>query len=401
MRFRLLGTLEVGNAAVVRGARERKLLGLLLLEAPAAVSRHTAADWVLGADRPADDAGLSVAISRLRRQLREHDLPATIERSPAGLRLVAEADTIDSSSFKGLLVRARALPIDSINRQRLVCEALALWRGEVLMGEDLPHHPALTELTELRFAAFEERFELGPAMAGDPRELAELLSWCRAHPHRERLWALAMRCLYRAGRHVDALALYQEARRRLMDTLGLEPGPDLIEVERQILLHHPSLAAPRTTTAVPIKIPPPRRASALMGMLPRPQTSFVGRAVEVEEVAAAVQRVRLVTLVGAGGMGKTRLAVEAAAALTDAFPDGACFVELAPLGSNDAVFHAVSSALSVTPDPGTPLLEAIVDRLAPQRTLFLTSAECRQILPVADVFELVAGLWGCRDVGKV
>ena len=92
-------------------------------------------------------------------------------------------------------------------------------------------HPAVTELMELRAAALEEQFAAELATADDPICLAELLTSCRDLPHRERLWAMAMLALYRNGRHVEAIALYQEARNRLIETLGLEPGPDLVDLE--------------------------------------------------------------------------------------------------------------------------------------------------------------------------
>src|SRR4051794_32908384 len=117
MRFRLLGSLEVGDGTAVRGGRERKLLALLLLEAPAVVARSAIAEWVLGEGCTADESGVHVATSRLRRQLREHDVDATVERSPAGLRLVTDLDTIDSIRFKRLLLEARTLPAHGFDRR--------------------------------------------------------------------------------------------------------------------------------------------------------------------------------------------------------------------------------------------------------------------------------------------
>ena len=172
MSFRVLGTLEIANGAVVRGARERKLLSLLLLEAPAAVTRPAAAEWVLGVEGTADQSGVHVAVSRLRRQLRDHKMVATVERTRAGLRLVTDLDAIDSVRFKRLLVEARTRPLNDSARRHRVREALALWRGEVLMGEDVPHHPAVTELTELRFSALEETFEGGLATVRTSRNTA-------------------------------------------------------------------------------------------------------------------------------------------------------------------------------------------------------------------------------------
>ena len=307
MRFRLLGRLEVGDGATVRGARERKLLALLLLEAPAAVARTVIAEWVLGEGGTADESGVHVAVSRLRRQLRDHGVDATIERSPAGLRLIADPDTIDSMRFKRLLLEVGALPTDSSDRRHRLAEALGLWRGDVLAGEDLPWHPAVSELLELRFAALKEQFTAESATAEDPINLAELLTLCRDLPHRERLWALAMRALYRNGRHVEAIALYQEARTRLIETLGLEPGPDLVDLKRRILRHDPTLER------IPTQEQPAVEKPTVPGNLPMQSTSFVGREREVNDVVELVGAQRLVTLTGVGGVGKTRLALHVAA----------------------------------------------------------------------------------------
>ncbi|MEA3214349.1 MAG: hypothetical protein QOJ19_505, partial [Acidimicrobiia bacterium] len=242
MNFRLLGPLVVGDGVPIRGARERKLLGLLLLEAPAAVSRGDAARWVLGADCGADESGVHVAVSRLRRQLRDHNIQATIERTSGGLRLVTDFDTIDSLRFKRLVREAKTLAAEGRAHAECLREAMALWRGDVLSGEDVPPHPTITELTELRFGAVEDVFAAESATEDAPARLAELLAWCRGNPQRERLWVLAMVALYRNGRQVEALALFQEARNRLVASLGLEPGPELVELERRILCHDPTLA---------------------------------------------------------------------------------------------------------------------------------------------------------------
>ena len=155
-------------------------------------------------------------------------------------------------------------------------------------------------------------------MLGRHGELVgELEALCREHPLRERLWELLMLALYRAGRQAEALRAYTEARDRLVDELGIDPGPALRELEARILAQDPSLAAagPAGPTAVP--------APMATGNLREPLSSFVGRSAELEELSEAVRSSRLVTLIGPGGVGKTRLAVEAAAALRKAHRDGA------------------------------------------------------------------------------
>lgn len=372
MRFRLLGPLVVGDGVPIRGARERRLLGLLLLEAPEAVSRGEAARWALGVDCGADESGLHVAVSRLRRQLRDRHLEASVERTSSGLRLVTDVDSIDCVRFKRLVRGGRTQAADGRDQLR---EALGLWRGEVLAGEDVPPHAAITELTELRFGAVEDAFAVDSATDVDPERLAELLAWCRRYPHRERLWALAMAALYRNGRQVEALALFQEARHQLVETLGLEPGPELVEMERQILRHDPTLA---------LGGPAPQP-----GHLPVSSTSFVGRESEVKGVIDLVRAHRLVTLTGVGGVGKTRLALQVGAELADHFPDGVWLVELAPVGDAGVVPDAAATQLGVTAQADLGVTESLVQSLSGRRLLIILD-NCEHVVDAAaDLVEAV------------
>jgi predicted ATPase/DNA-binding SARP family transcriptional activator len=392
MRFRLLGPLEVGDGLLVRGARERKLLALLLLEAPAVVTRAAAAEWLLGVDSTADESGVYVAVSRLRRQLRDHQVDATIERTPRGLRLVTDLEAIDSIRFKRVVLEARTLPGNGNNHHRvLLREALALWRGDVLGGEDIPPHPTVTALTELRFAALEEAFGASLASGDDSSDLAELLALCRDNPHRERLWAVAMLALYRAGRQVEALALYQEARNRLLDALGLEPGPELVELERWILSHDQALAPVHTATGPASDLSPRLGASPAPGHPPVHATSFVGREVELKDVLDLVRAHRMVTLTGVGGVGKTRLAVQVAAELLGEFPDGVWLVELAPLADPEVVPDAAATVLGVTAQAGLGVVESLVQALSGRRLLIVLD-NCEHVLDAAaDLVEAILG----------
>jgi len=157
-------------------------------------------------------------------------------------------------------------------------------------------------------------------------ELAgELEALCREHPLRERLWELLILALYRGGRQAEALRAYTEVRDRLAGELGIDPGPALRELQARILAQDPSLApasAHASATGSPAPVPvaaPPTSAGNLRARLSR----FVGRDAELAQLQEAVRSSRLVTLTGPGGAGKTRLAVEAAAALRAEYPDGA------------------------------------------------------------------------------
>src|SRR3954454_15592385 len=246
MEFRILGPLEVrakGRDIALGGEKRRALLAMLLLHANEPVSADRLAVALWGEDAAAEAVKtVRVHVSRIRAALGDPDVLVT---EPAGYRLRVGAGEIDADRFEDLLERGRRALADGAPERaaEFLRGALALWRGSVLA--DLRYEAfaqaTIARLEELRWDAIEARngadLELGRADA----VLAELERRADEAPLRERLVEQRMRALYGAGRHVEALAAYRQAQRRLDHELGLRPGPALRALERAVLAHDPSL----------------------------------------------------------------------------------------------------------------------------------------------------------------
>jgi DNA-binding SARP family transcriptional activator len=235
LEFRILGPLEVrdGDRRIHVGGRNRRaLLAVLLLHANELVSTERLIDDLYG-EQPPKTATQSLhnAVSQLRRLL-GRDLLAT---HPAGYVLRVDAEAFDLARFETLVVRAREAT--GPGRAELLHEALGLWRGDPLA--DFADEPfAQTEimrLEEARLAAVEERIDADLTLGRHGELVGDLEALVARNPLRERLRRQLMLALYRSGRQADALAAYQDARRTLVDELGLEPSEELQELERAIL----------------------------------------------------------------------------------------------------------------------------------------------------------------------
>src|SRR6185312_8094622 len=197
---------------------------------------------------------------------------------------------------RGVLLAVRG---DPRRASGLLAQALSLWHGPALAGVGAPFAVgAAGRLGELRLEALEARTGADLALGKHTDLVSELGELVKQHPLRERLWAQLMVALYRCGRQSDALAAYQAARRLLDEQLGVMPGPELESMQHAVLQHHPSLDPPGAAPTRPA--------------LPRPLGEFVGRQRESGELAELLDGHRLVTLTGAAGVGKSRLAVEVA-----------------------------------------------------------------------------------------
>lgn len=230
------------------GAKQRALLAILLLHANEAVSRDRLIEAVWGEAPPPSAAGsLDTYVYRLRKLLG----PERLARRAGGYVLHVEPGELDVDQFDRLLTSAAGMSeaSDCADAAAIFVDALALWRGPALA--DVLYEPfaadCARQLDERRLGAIEQRIETELGMGRDKELVLELKQLVREHPLRERLLASLMLALYRSGRQADALAAFREARVRLVEQLGLEPGPETRELERRILQHDPTLAAKRHT----------------------------------------------------------------------------------------------------------------------------------------------------------
>ncbi|WP_196054551.1 AfsR/SARP family transcriptional regulator [Nocardia aurantiaca] len=411
MRIAILGPLEVlaGDHPVpVSGPRLRGLLIRLALDAGRTVSVGALAEavWPDRAPKRPEHA-LHELVSRLRRALPDD---AAIASGAGWYRLDVPVLSVDALRFERL-VRGGMLSVERGDPDRAICqlrEGLSLWRGPALVDiADLPFAAAAAiRLDELRISATESVLaaEL-TARPGDSLLIAELEELIASRPLRERLRLLHIRALHDSGRTAEALATYDRYRTALSTELGTDPGPDLTDLHLELLRGEvparrreprPADGEPGAQAASRDSRVRPGRESAgpqldsrigrttgsrtgSQGMrtgrgegsptrLRAPLTSFVGRERELVEVGALVRRGRLVTLVGPGGAGKTRLAVAVAAELSGRFPGGVAMAELAAISDVSDLPHAVASSLGVAmsrahepvgADPVALLVEAL------------------------------------------
>jgi predicted ATPase/DNA-binding SARP family transcriptional activator len=375
MDVRILGPLEVGaddGAVVVNGAKLRALLAVLAVHANRPLSAERLALALWGEDAPPGALkAVKVHVSRLRRALGD---PGVLETTPAGYRLVVDPD---AERFERALAAGRAALAagDARGASDLLRDALDLWRGtpleEFAWAPFAP--PEMQRLEELHLEAVESRIEAELAAGHHSELVAELTRLTAEHPWRERLHVQLMLALYRCGRQADALAAYQHARAVLVDQLGIEPGPELHRVHQAVLAQDAALDIDG------IRRPAmSRRAQAL----PAPPNRTIGRERELEAVIEQLRAgaVRLLSLTGPGGVGKTRLALEAARAVEPDFADGAWLVSLAAVKRPEDVAGTIVNALAIVPLAGEPADD--VERFLAAKHLLLVIDNCEH-LPAA------------------
>ena len=386
--FCILGPLEVledGRAVPLGGAKQRALLGLMLLHPNETLSTDRLIDELWG-ERPPSSAAKAVQarVSRLRKALDDEngggraDLVVTRDH---GYELMLDAERLDSYRFERLVAEGRSeLAAGRPESAASVLErALSLWRGAPLA--DLIYErfaqPEIARLEDMRVGAHEQLIDAKLALGRHAEVIGQLETLIARHPYREGLRAQLMLALYRCDRQADALQAYQDARRALVEELGIEPGERLRELERAILAQDQALAGPAGDAA---ELPAELDAGTLM----------VGRNGELDRLRVHWRRARagagrLVLLAGETGMGKTRLAAELAAEVRRERGK-------VRYASGDGTAGAARAALEAAREPGGPMLlvlddvdraggelraalRELVDGLATLPTLVLATAE--------------------------
>jgi len=335
MDFRILGPVEGsvdGVPLALGGPRQRALLAYLLLHANEVVSSERLLDELWWEPPGGGTAAVQTLISRLRKAV-----GGRLATAPSGYSLSVHTGELDLDRVRSLLDRAAASD-DPRRRRRLLCDAEASWRGELLSGLDFPFVAAEREaLEELRATTIEARLAAELDAGADAALVPELTALIARQPLRERLRELQMLALYRAGRQSDALDVYRDARRTLVDELGLEPGPELRRLEQAILRQDPALMPTRTVR--PVR----RRRLSL--------------ALAAAVAAAAIGLVLLATLVPSG---THRAHVSPFATMS------AAAVAAAPLPAGWVTIRDRFSLRRINPTLWAPLLEGTGVSVAPR-----------------------------------
>jgi len=317
LEFRILGPLVVrvdGSSVAIGGPKQRALLALLLLDANRVVSRERLVGELFAEQSVnSADHALRNQVSRLRKVLSPAGLdePRLVARAP-GYLLRVEPGELDLELFERLLTEGRETLAAGDARAAAAClrAAEAFWRGRPLA--DLEFEPfarvEVERLEELRLTALEERIDAELALGGQRALVAELEAVSAEHPYRERFRAQLMLALYRCGRQAEGLDVYRRTRRFLNDELGLEPGVELQELERAILVQDPALQVADNGRARPLT--PERAVCPFKGLAPFEAADaefFFGRERLVDELVARLAGTQLLAIIGPSGSGKSSL----------------------------------------------------------------------------------------------
>lgn len=406
LRFTVLGPVRAwrGDSAFNTGSpQQRALLAALLLRGGHTATAEELIDAIWGEDPPEQaKAALRTYASRIRKALGPDAELLVSESGGYALRTAQSGAVLDADQAASLATEAdkAAASGDRARARELYAAALAQWDGEPLAHLPGPYaENQRTRLQEWRLGLQEHRLDLDLQLGWHAEAVSELTALTAAHPLRERLRELLMLALYRSGRQAEALAVYADTRRLLADELGVDPRPELSDLQQRILTADEDLSLPADE-------PSARTAHEVTrpAQLPATVADFTGRAGFVSELgdqlAAAEGTVMAVSAVaGIGGVGKTTLAVHVAHAAAEHFPDGQLYVDLQGAGPSatepEAVLGAFLRSLG-TSDSAIP--DGVEERAALYRSLLAG----RRVLALLDnardaaqVRPLLPGTAGC------
>jgi DNA-binding SARP family transcriptional activator len=364
------------------------VIARLLLSANKVVSLDRLLEAIYGEDLPPTSrAQVQITISGLRRLFAVYSPDPVITTQGRGYAIRVEGGRLDSERFGQLVAAARAArAADSadlaVARYR---DALRLWRGPALEGmESQLLRAAAGRLDEQLISTNEDRLTLELELGRHHELVAELRELVEVHPLRERLRGQLMLALYRCGRPTEALTVYQEARRVMIEELGMEPSEHVQRLERAILRSDPALDLP----SQPVSVQLAKRSVPCL--LPTDIADFTGRGEQISQIrqhltggARARSRgtVPVVVISGQGGIGKTSLAIRASHDIASQFPHGQLFADLHGGASHPvSPMQVLERFLQVFGVPGTQIPEGLDERAEVYRNLLAD----RKVLVVLD-----------------
>ncbi|MGI5398289.1 AfsR/SARP family transcriptional regulator [Streptomyces sp. CA-135486] len=400
LRFSVLGPVRawLGGESLPSGSpQQRALLAALLLRNGRTATASELIDAIWGEDPPSQAlAAIRTYASRLRKVLSSQALVS----ESGGYALRVRRDSLDLAVAQELATGAEKARVagDRGQARVLINKSLGLWDGEPLANVPGPYaENERARLEEWRLQLLETRLDLDLEVGCHAEAVSELTALTAAHPLRERLRELLMLALYRSGRQAEALAVYADTRRLLAEELGVDPRPELAQLQQRILRADAELARPSEERAPAPQVTRPAQ-------LPATVPDFTGRGSFVRELgdqlATAEGSVMAVSaLAGIGGVGKTTLAVHVAHEARPHFPDGQLYVDLQGAGNRAAepetVLGAFLRALGTADS-------AIPDTLDERAALYRSTLDGRRILVLLDnardaaqIRPLLPGTAGC------
>ncbi len=377
----MLGPIRVennGRPVALTSPRRQRILAALAAYHGRMVTFERLIDIVWGEPPPrAARESLHSHVSRLRDTL-SPDGARVVTRSGGYALELDDDDEFDVARFELSARRARELLADDPPAAVAAADlALSLWRGPAYGGvnDADPFRAEAVRLDELRVSTAEIRVSALLSLQRPAEVLGELRSTVAAHPLREQPVGQLMRALGAAGRRAEALAAFREHRDRMADELGLEPAGWLVDLYTELL----------RTAPTPAAAPAPATAPDGTGTMPEaPLTTLYGREDDIAAVRSVLDRARLVTLTGPGGVGKTRLAWEVVRRSGERY-DAVVWAALAPVGDPDALGYVLADAAGLTPSGATPVFDALVSLLQARPTLLILD-NAEHLLPALGTY---------------